>query len=345
MKAANWLRKFVLTLLFIVHIGLIALGAARALRVELWWVALLNTFALWVYLPLIITVPLGILLRGRLTSVAGLIALVWGSILMYSSYGPLPRPAVPANAPQLRVITYNFLGWNRQAETSVNWLLQQNADILMLEEVTASADDPLWNLLRAQYAYEASIFGDNRILSRFPILESAELDLPTNTSLTRVLRAVISVSDQPIALYSVHVFLPNNAEPNIPLNIDQQPFAMMVRYNEIDRNADVRAILGALRVEPYPHIVAGDWNMSATSASYDHVSSRLIDAYRQGGGGLGMTWPVTARLARNLSWVPPLLRIDYIFHSDDFATLSASVGEAIGSDHYPVMATLALLPQ
>jgi endonuclease/exonuclease/phosphatase family metal-dependent hydrolase len=37
----------------------------------------------------------------------------------------------------------------------------------------------------------------------------------------------------------------------------------------------------------------------------------------------------------------PLLRIDYIFHSADLATVGARVGPLGGSDHLPIVADLA----
>jgi endonuclease/exonuclease/phosphatase (EEP) superfamily protein YafD len=40
--------------------------------------------------------------------------------------------------------------------------------------------------------------------------------------------------------------------------------------------------------------------------------------------------------------VPPLVRIDYIWHSDGLEAVNAWRGEFIGSDHMPMHAVLAL---
>jgi endonuclease/exonuclease/phosphatase (EEP) superfamily protein YafD len=40
--------------------------------------------------------------------------------------------------------------------------------------------------------------------------------------------------------------------------------------------------------------------------------------------------------------MPPLVRIDYVWHSDDFHAVEAALGPYLGSDHLPVTAALAL---
>jgi endonuclease/exonuclease/phosphatase (EEP) superfamily protein YafD len=341
-KALGYLRKGILFFLLVLHIGYLLLGVSRVIQIELWWVALLNTFALWVYLPLLFTVPLGLVLRGRATTVIGLLALLWAGVILFNAYGPIGKPEIPANAFRLNVITYNFLGWNRNAPTSVAWLVESGADILFLEEVAAPDGDPLFAQLEAVYPYSVDIPGDNRIMSKYELLETSTIRLAATR---QMLRAVIAPQGQPISLYSIHVELPNQGRSNLPMfQTDQQPFNMMLSYNETVRNQMVLEALGVVRQEPHPFIIAGDWNLSSTSTMYSQVSERVIDAYRQGGGELfGMTWPVAELLSPSLRWLPSLIRIDYIFHSDDFATVSARRGEAIGSDHYPVVAELAYL--
>ena len=61
--------------------------------------------------------------------------------------------------------------------------------------------------------------------------------------------------------------------------------------------------------------------------------------YRDAGIGLGTTWPVlrSGWLGRLL---PPLMRLDYIWHSAHFQVTDAQVGPALGSDHLPLIADL-----
>ena len=85
-----------------------------------------------------------------------------------------------------------------------------------------------------------------------------------------------------------------------------------------------------------PIIVAGDFNMSDASLIYDEVAAQLQDAWRGAGVGAGRTWPVAEAIGLPRV-IQPLLRIDYIWHSADLRPTAATVGEAIGSDHLPVM--------
>jgi endonuclease/exonuclease/phosphatase family metal-dependent hydrolase len=53
---------------------------------------------------------------------------------------------------------------------------------------------------------------------------------------------------------------------------------------------------------------------------------------------MGFTFPVGRRP------FPPVVRLDYVFHDDHFRTLSAHVWQdSGGSDHLPVIASLALV--
>ena len=130
MKALGHVRKGILFFLLVLHIGFLLLGVSRVVRIEWWWVALLNTFALWVYFPLFVTVTLSALLRGRITTIVGLIALLWAGAILFNAYGPMGKPNVPTDVFRIKVVTYNFLGWNRNAPTSVDWLVNSGADVL-----------------------------------------------------------------------------------------------------------------------------------------------------------------------------------------------------------------------
>jgi endonuclease/exonuclease/phosphatase (EEP) superfamily protein YafD len=50
--------------------------------------------------------------------------------------------------------------------------------------------------------------------------------------------------------------------------------------------------------------------------------------------GFGASWPAL------FTGIPPLVRIDYIWHSDEFRAISVKQGPDIGSDHLPLYATL-----
>ncbi len=113
-------------------------------------------------------------------------------------------------------------------------------------------------------------------------------------------------------------------------------------YDDSARDAQIHALIARLQDEPLPYVVAGDFNMSDQSVIYGDLAAAMGDSFREAGTGLGTSWPMLqASFGLPLS-IPPLMRIDYIWHSDEFRAVEASVGPFLGSDHLPMLATLAL---
>jgi endonuclease/exonuclease/phosphatase (EEP) superfamily protein YafD len=83
--------------------------------------------------------------------------------------------------------------------------------------------------------------------------------------------------------------------------------------------------------------------MSEYSAIYQDIADTMTDAYREANSDWGGTWPISVveELPR---FVPPLLRVDYVWHSDHFQTLKAQRGPPLGSDHLPLYARLEFSP-
>ena len=88
-------------------------------------------------------------------------------------------------------------------------------------------------------------------------------------------------------------------------------------------------------------IVLGDLNLPDRSGAYRQLTTRLDDAHREAGWGLGYTFP--QGLVWGRFWVPfPFLRTDYVLHSPDIRALDIQRGTPSGSDHLPVVARLGL---
>ena len=85
--------------------------------------------------------------------------------------------------------------------------------------------------------------------------------------------------------------------------------------------------------------------MTAEANDYTRLTqgAALWDAFREVGEGLGPTFPNINFGGAFWAYIPPLFRIDYIFYRQPFRAVEASVWHTHGgSDHYPVLATLAL---
>lgn len=92
-----------------------------------------------------------------------------------------------------------------------------------------------------------------------------------------------------------------------------------------------------------PMLLAGDFNDIPSSWLYAQVSKHLDDTYRD--KGIGMCHTFNGGNDRLLpvkhGWLPKF-RIDMVFHSKEFTTLSYKRPKTPLSDHYPVITSLEL---
>jgi vancomycin resistance protein VanJ len=313
-----------------------------------WWLSLVNTFAYFLFLPSLILLPLALLFRMRGNALrlapAALIAAMW--IAPYY----LPRTAQPEPGVRLRALTFNVWGGNRSIDQAIAWVKDSDADIVMLQEITPrfaeNALSPLFDL----YPYLSSQEDDlrwrgapnaNVTFSRYPILSSEEINLEVPGT-ANPHRLVIDVEGQPVAVYNVHLAWPGGNPRFNPVDwADNFYTRMIIGYNDSLRNQQIAALLDYLKAETLPYIVAGDFNTSDQSPTYNRLAAQMRDSFKESGRGLGGSWPVSS--ARGLpSFIPPLIRIDYIWHSDAFQAVEAYQAPPLGSDHLGLVATLNL---
>jgi endonuclease/exonuclease/phosphatase family metal-dependent hydrolase len=181
-------------------------------------------------------------------------------------------------------------------------------------------------------------WGGNFTLSRYPIVTTENVDLGVADSPAPI-RTVIDVNGQQIAVYTVHLMWPVDDDA---ITVKGLAFYAQVAqgFDDTLRNQQIDNFLTYLKKEPYPYIIAGDFNTSDSSVTYTKLAGAMHDSFAEGGQGLGGSWPVA--VARGLpAWLPPLIRIDYIWHSNGLRTIHAWQGEETGSDHIPLLAELA----
>ncbi len=334
-------RLIQLPLLLLLWAYALALCGYLLLRLTLsqWWaVAFLNNFAPYYFLPLLLAVPLAVphkRLRLLMISLAGVAAL-W--------FLPRALPDVPARAaPEqtLTVVAFNVWGGNDQLGTVVDWLRETDADIVFLQETPpAFAEEQVHELLELYPYRTRAVTWGNLTLSRHPIVSNTGFDLEGD-GLPYHERTLIDVHGQLVALYNIHLFMPMGGSPRVRPPVNSAWVNMLLSYDERGRNGQIERLLARLGTEEHPYIVGGDFNMSDNDRMYPVVAAHMHDSYRQAGVGFGTTWPVAGR-AHIPAFIPPMIRIDYVWHSGHFATLDAWTGEPLGSDHLPVVAVLGM---
>jgi len=94
-------------------------------------------------------------------------------------------------------------------------------------------------------------------------------------------------------------------------------------------------------------IVGGDTNVAPLSNAYKIFTSDLSDSWREAGFGLGHSFPgssIPGSSRPKILGIPVpkwLVRIDYIFHSNDWRAVSARMAQFDGvSDHRGIVVML-----
>lgn len=301
--------------------------AARLLGGRLAFIAELGSnfmpLALLVALP-----PLLIWVLARKWLTAGL--LMPALVFFLVSYGDLllPNAAVPAGAP-LRLLTHNLHGMTDNLEPVHAIIRDANADIVALQELTDAAAADLIQTFGDAYPYRhlftigESVVGMG-ILSRLPLGDADYWEHGLGN-----IRTSFTFGETSVTFYNVH----------------PPPPSVFRGFDASGRHAAIDLLIERLESEDGVLLLAGDFNMADQTDDYARLTGRfaLRDAFRVAGVGLGPTFPNMGYASRALGYVPPFVRIDYVFFSAPFQAADARVWTTSGgSDHYPVLATLVL---
>ena len=303
-----------------------------------WWTFLLNTFALYLFVPLP-AVMLFVLLLGSAMAwlPTGAAMAMWAYL-----YGGLfvPRGSAPAgNETAMTVMTFNVLVHNRHPERVIAALRASDADVIGLQELNVSIARAIERDLRHAYPYQVLAPASSRaagmgVISRYPLHPISEhlagtwIGPPQVLSLDLGRRRVTVLNLHPVSTSLATITLEHKAR---------------------QREETAHAIVQYVRAHPGPLIVTADFNAGDQSTPYAIVARVLGDCWREAGWGVGHTFPgaLSPGSSRPIILGIPvpmwLVRIDYIFHSPDWRTRWARIGPWDGvSDHRPVLARLVL---
>jgi endonuclease/exonuclease/phosphatase (EEP) superfamily protein YafD len=307
-----------------------------------WWLALLNSYAPLAFLPLPGVLLLAWISRARwVFALALLLALIGG--LWFGPYF-LPKALAVPSRPTLRVVTFNVWGHNPRLEQIEAWIRETEADIVLLQEIPENYANYGIPGLDDLYPYQigqptAVRLWGNLFLSRYPIL-SVE-DLPGD-GVPAQQRFTIDFDGQVVAVYNVHFAMPIGGNRLPRLANAHYILQTVLSYDDSARNAEIRRLLNRLERETHPFVVAGDFNMSEHAVIYGEIAACMEDAFREAGVGWGGSWPISI-VDELPAFVPPLLRVDYVWHSSHFRAVEAVRGLKLGSDHLPFYATFEVL--
>jgi endonuclease/exonuclease/phosphatase (EEP) superfamily protein YafD len=238
--------------------------------------------------------------------------------------------------PQLRVLTYNVLGWNEAVSAQVETIRRSEADVVFLQELNPHLAALLETQLSQEYPYRLfdAQEGVNGMgtLSKYPLWRAGSVPALGWVGEPQWLR--MAWQNCQIDLMNIHM---------APTNFFA---ADHIRQTNALRQAQARWIVSQID-SAQPLIVAGDTNSVPLSDSYRILHRYLEDAWRVSGWGWGHTFPGrdgpgSSRPTLGGISVPQwLLRIDYIFYTPPFRAIQAGLAEFDGvSDHRGVWADL-----
>jgi endonuclease/exonuclease/phosphatase (EEP) superfamily protein YafD len=231
-------------------------------------------------------------------------------------------------------MTFNLLMLNRSYRGAAASIAHEAADIVALQELTELAAHDIGDRLRPQYPHQAlrpaGGFSGSGVLSRFPILANEPFRLSQHGCFCQHLE--LALPERRLHFFNIHLKAPS---------IRLRP----LRYDDSQRETEAAALAQRLAAHRDSVVVAGDFNMTERSGAYRRLSKLLRDSFREAGSGTGWTFPKPVRVGPVLVpvWpVPfPIFRLDYVFHSRDIEARRVHCGDGDGSDHRPVIATLA----
>lgn len=331
---------------------LVVLGYLSLLPSLAWWAAfrnygdshwamfVANSVAPYLFLPMPIVLLAGLWRRRWGLFTAGLVPLAVFLVMFGPALVPrsLKVEPVPASTPTLRLITFNVHTDNPDPAGVARSVLDSDADVVALQEVAPEMGAALVDLLADEYPYHDMVARERwdglAVFSRVPVspLETRIESLGTrNPQLT-----TLDLPQGQVTLINVHNL-------SIPRTLPDWPDEITYAIRQRERIAD--GIYQFALSRDRPTLVVGDFNTTPRSTAYETITAALNDTWLEGGFGFGQTFPGGPLKPTPLGFDIPswLLRIDYVFHSDEWTTLNAQIGPWDGnSDHRPVLVELAL---
>ncbi|MFD8418413.1 endonuclease/exonuclease/phosphatase family protein [Streptomyces sp. NPDC059466] len=268
--------------------------------------SLTETFLPW--LGLFVPVLLALALVRR--SASALIAVLLPAVVWLNLFGGLLVDRTGSGG-DLTVATHNVNAENPDPSGTAHDVAASGADVLALEELTATAVPAYEKALAATYKYH-SVQGTVGLWSKYPLTRARPVDIKLGW--TRAMRATVATPDGGVAVYVAHL-------PSVRVKLEAGFTA-----RQRDRSAD--ALGEAIADEPMKRIVLlGDLNGTMNDRSLNGVTSQMRSTQGAAGSGFGFSWPASF----------PMARIDQIMVKGVEPVTSWTLPETT-SDHLPIAA-------
>jgi len=295
-----------------------------------WWVAdLFSHFAVYLALAGAGLFIVAVLFRRWVWSGVALMVLTVNAVVIWPVFAPVDT-AKPEGSPVLRLAQMNVLHKNRDSIRIGEFLRGCEADLVVMQEV-----DPWWDCKLGEmdipYRIAVSRPGEGSFGIALLVHESLGDNPAVSLLDTRVINAAegIDGADRPaieatllldgqrVRLFSIHPPPPVTAELTLL------------------RDSVLRRAKQWADEQTDPHIVIGDLNTTPWSYAFSILTGDGELASTLRGRGNQGTWPTGVPL-------PWLLPIDHCLVSEGLICVDRHIGPETGSDHRPLIVSLAL---
>ncbi len=282
------------------------------------------------------------------------ILLGWSHVTNFVGFSLISKIA-PTSA--IKILTYNVDNFSsllkgslreRRKDDFEKFITAEQPDIICLQEsfITSAEYKNRINQFPALAAYPYIFHPEEKgiaIFSKFPAARSAKIIMKEDRVETanganyadfqirgKTMRLVIThLQSNSVRERTEDVIedkFRSNTTRRTALNVIRK-----IRDMSYFRASQSESIRRFIQKSPHPVIIAGDFNDTPQSYTYNQISSGLKDAFAEKGCGLGVTY----------GGIIPGLRIDYILVDPSLEVLSCKIPKVPFSDHYPVVAEIA----
>lgn len=318
--------------LVVIALLLVIATALPLLRVDQWWIRILDFPRGQITIAGIVTLALYLYFwdmhRIHESIVLGLLVLAVGyqivKMLPYTVLMPRQVLASESTSGQanLRLLVANVLMDNRESEAFLNLVRKYDPDVILTVET-----DDWWEQalkpLEETYPYTLK----NPLDTTYGMLVYSRLEM-----IDPKIRFVLEAN---IPSMHMQIVLPSNDRVYMHF-VHPDPPNPRYATETTERDAEVLIIGREVKQRDKPSIIAGDFNDVAWSYTTKlfQKASGLLDP--RVGRGMYNTFNAKS----------PFLRwpLDHVFHTDHFKLVRIERGPAWGSDHFPMFIELSLEP-
>ncbi len=278
-----------------------------------WTLDLFSHFApIYGLVGLVCLAHVGLLARGlrHLGVGAGFAAVLGAAALMAPEYLRPAGPTSAAPAGTIKVVQFNMQRSNGDLARIADWLATERPDIVTITE----ARHDLRDCLTRQFGWRtAGAHGDLIIFTPAAYTVMRRPDLPKGVDLTFVNASYAQVGG-PVEIVTTRFQWPTNEVTR------KQPGGLASVLEQLPRDR---------------MILTGDFNATPWSHQIRALDRSLGLARRDRAVA---TWPAEVF---GRAWPLPILAIDHVYAGPGWATVKVERGPWLGSDHYPLIVTLA----